>query len=372
MTGRREVRVELGERAYDVVIGSGLLADAGALIQARCPTKRAILISDATVAKLHGPAVLRSLAAAGLGNQSLVLPTGEASKNFSELASLLERLLDLEPDRGTVLIALGGGVIGDLVGLAASLLLRGVRFVQIPTTLLAQVDSSVGGKTGVNTRHGKNLIGSFYQPSLVLADIDCLESLPRRELLAGYAEVAKYGLIDDPEFFAWLEAQAPPLIRGDAGLRVRAVEQSVAAKARIVASDERETGARALLNLGHTFAHALEAETGFGTRLLHGEAVAIGMVLAFGLSARIGLCPAGDAERVRAHLAAVGLPVSPRVGGGAISPQALLDRMRQDKKTRDGKLVFILARGIGQAFIARDIAPSAVLDALEAAAMPSA
>jgi 3-dehydroquinate synthase len=269
-------------------------------------------------------------------------------------------LLDTRPDRRTTLVALGGGVVGDLTGFAASVLLRGVDFIQVPTTLLAQVDSSVGGKTGINTRHGKNLVGTFYQPRLVLADTDVLDTLPRRELLAGYAEVAKYGLIDDPDFFAWCEANGAAVLSGDAAKRTYAIEQSCLAKARIVAADERETtDLRALLNLGHTFGHALEAETGFGSDLLHGESVGTGMAMAFDLSARLGLCPAADAERVRRHLGSVGLPMRLRAIGGdnrrTWDSSRLIDHMRGDKKAADGKLTFILARGIGKAFVSREV-----------------
>jgi len=288
------------------------------------------------------------------------VPSGERSKEFDIFSQLMNGLLDQRPDRKTTLVALGGGVVGDLVGFAASVLLRGVDFIQLPTTLLAQVDSSVGGKTGINTRHGKNLVGAFYQPRLVLADTDVLDTLPRRELLAGYAEVVKYGLIDDPAFFDWCEQNAADLLNGNAAKRIHAIEQSCRAKARIVAADERETtDLRALLNLGHTFGHALEAETGFGPDLLHGEAVGTGMALAFDLSARLGLCPAQDAERVRAHLGAVGLPVRLRSIGGDNRRQwnagKLIEHMRGDKKAQAGKLTFILARGIGKAFVTRDV-----------------
>jgi 3-dehydroquinate synthase len=270
------------------------------------------------------------------------------------------------------LVALGGGVVGDLVGFAASVLMRGVDFIQVPTTLLAQVDSSVGGKTAINTRHGKNLVGTFYQPRLVLADTDVLDTLPRRELLAGYAEVVKYGLIGDPAFFDWCEKNATDLLAGDAARRTYAIEQSCRAKARIVAADERETtDLRALLNLGHTFGHALEAETGFGPDLLHGEAVGTGMALAFDLSARLGLCPAGDAERVRAHLGAVGLPVRLRSIGGdnrrRWDAAKLIEHMRGDKKAQAGHLTFILARGIGKAFVTRDVDESALRGLLDQA-----
>jgi 3-dehydroquinate synthase len=272
------------------------------------------------------------------------------------LESLCEDLLSAEVERGDVVIALGGGVIGDLTGFAASILRRGCRFVQAPTTLLAQVDSSVGGKTGINTRSGKNLVGSFHQPSLVLADTATLATLPLRELRAGYAEVVKYGLINDAAFFAWCEANGPALLSGDAAAQAHAIAVSCQAKAAVVAADERETlGLRALLNLGHTFGHALEAEAGYGAALLHGEAVAIGMMQAFDFSVRLGLCPAHDARRVRAHLEATGLPTSARAHGVNASGDRLVAHMAQDKKKEAGKLPFILARGIGQCFLARDI-----------------
>jgi 3-dehydroquinate synthase len=277
------------------------------------------------------------------------------------LAAVLER----RPERGSMLLALGGGVVGDLTGLAASLLLRGVDFIQAPTTLLAQVDSAVGGKTGINTKYGKNLVGTFHQPRLVLADLDALATLPRREFLAGYAEVVKYGAIDEPDFFAWLEANGAKLVAGDTAARAYAVEQSCRAKARIVVSDERETGQRALLNLGHTFGHALEAALGYGGELLHGEAVAIGMVLAFDVSVRLGLAPAADAARLARHLASVGLPMRPPGGGWDVD--RLLALMAHDKKVRDGRISFVLARGIGKAFVARDVDTGVVRAALQQA-----
>ncbi|MGE5152216.1 MAG: 3-dehydroquinate synthase, partial [Rhodospirillaceae bacterium] len=294
------------------------------------------------------------------------------SKSFESFGQMMNALLDQRPDRKTTLVALGGGVVGDLTGFAAATLLRGVDFIQVPTTLLAQVDSSVGGKTGINTRHGKNLIGAFYQPRLVLADTEVLNTLPKRELLAGYAEVAKYGLIDDPAFWAWCEQNGEAVLGGDAAKRTYAIEQSCRAKARIVAADERETtDLRALLNLGHTFGHALEAETGFGPDLLHGEAVGAGMALAFDLSAQLGLCPPEDAVRVAAHLAAVGLPVRLRSIGGdnrrTWDAGKLIEHMRGDKKAEAGKLTFILARGIGKAFVTRQVDEAALRGLLDRA-----
>ena len=353
------VRVELAERSYDILIGANLIADAGAHLAPLLRRPRVVIVTDASVAGLHLGSLQTGLEAAGIRSDAVVLPPGEATKEVGRLSGLLDSLLDLRVDRNTTLLALGGGVIGDIGGFAASIVLRGIDFVQLPTTLLAQVDSSVGGKTGINTRHGKNLVGSFYQPAMVLADTGALATLPGRELLAGYAEVVKYGLINDAPFFAWLEENGSRLLAGDQDAMRRAIETSCRAKAAIVAADERETGDRALLNLGHTFAHALEAEAGYGAGLLHGEAVAIGMVMAFDLSVQLGLCPPADADRVRRHLADAGLPT--RIPGNLPrDAEALLERMRQDKKASEGRLTFILARGIGQSFITRDVPVEAV------------
>jgi 3-dehydroquinate synthase len=356
----KTIRVDLAGRAYDIVIGPGLIDRAGELCRPLLAAKRVIVVSDETVAQLYGARLAASFDKAGIRTAAITVPAGETSKEFAVFGRLMNDLLDQRPDRKTTLVALGGGVVGDLTGFAAAVLLRGVDFIQVPTTLLAQVDSSVGGKTGLNTRHGKNLVGAFYQPRLVLADTDVLDTLPRRELLAGYAEVAKYGLIDQPELFSWCEKNGGALLAGDAGRRTYAIEQSCLAKARIVAADERETtDLRALLNLGHTFGHALEAETGFGPDLLHGEAVGAGMAMAFDLSARLGICPASDAERVRRHLSAVGLPVRLRSIGGDNRRQwdtrRLVDHMRGDKKAEGGKLTFVLVRGIGKAFVSREV-----------------
>jgi 3-dehydroquinate synthase len=374
MTGpSRQVPVELGERRYLIEIGAGLIDRAGLLCAPLAPGGRTIVVTDTAVAPLYLDRVRTSLQAAGLRADCVSVPAGEASKAFESFGRLMDDLLDCRPDRGTVLVALGGGVVGDLTGFAASVLLRGVDFIQIPTTLLAQVDSSVGGKTGINTRHGKNLVGSFHQPRLVIADTLVLDTLPRRELLAGYAEVVKYGLIDDAPFFEWLEqGKGRALLDGDAAARADAVARSCAAKARIVAGDERETGdLRALLNLGHTFAHALEKETGYGPDLLHGEAVGIGMAMAFDMSAALGLCPAEDAARVRCHLESVGLATSPRAIPGdnqrAWDAGRLIDHMRGDKKNRDGRITFILARGIGRAFVARGIDEAPALETVRRA-----
>ena len=357
--------VDLGTRSYEILVGEGLLAEAADRIAATLPGRRLFVVTDETVAALHLPALARSLANAGQDSPAIVLPPGEPTKDFGHLQDLTERLLDAGVDRNSVVVAFGGGVIGDLAGLAAALTLRGLDFVQIPTTLLAQVDSSVGGKTGINTRQGKNLVGAFHQPRLVLADIGTLSTLPRRELLAGYAEVVKYGLIGDPDFFAWLEANGADLIDGDDAARRRAVLTACAAKAAMVAEDERERGKRALLNLGHTFGHALEAEVGYGGGLLHGEAVAIGIVLAFDLSVRLGHCPAADFARVQRHLASVGLPTGlASLPERARDPDTLLRHMAHDKKVQDGRITFILQRGIGQAFLAREVDPAAVRELL--------
>jgi 3-dehydroquinate synthase len=352
------VRVALDQRSYDVKIGAGLLETAGAAILAVRPAKRVFVVTDATVAALHLARLEAGLKAAGLRHETFVQPPGETSKDWAHLGTLLDAILAHRPERGDILLALGGGVIGDMTGVAAALLLRGVDFVQCPTTLLAQVDSSVGGKTAVNTRHGKNLVGAFHQPRLVLCDLGTLDTLPARELRAGYAETVKYGLIDDPEFFAWCEANAAAVLSGAGDARRTAVRAAVAAKARIVAADERESGVRALLNLGHTFGHALEAETGFGSDLLHGEAVAIGMRQAFDFSAKLGLCAAAQAARVASHLDATGLPTrldTPPHSNRGFTASTLIDHMGHDKKVRDGKLTFILVRGIGQAFVASDV-----------------
>ncbi len=371
MNAQRVVRVDLSGRGYDIAIGPGLIDRAGELCAKLLAAPRVVIVSDEIVAPLYGAHLVASFKRAGVEAATITVPAGESSKEFTAFGRLMGELLDRRPDRKTTLVALGGGVVGDLAGFAAAVLLRGVDFIQVPTTLLAQVDSSVGGKTGINTRHGKNLVGSFYQPRLVLADTDVLDTLPRRELLAGYAEVAKYGLIDDPEFFAWCEQNGAAVLAGDAAKRTYAIEHSCLAKARIVAADERETtGLRALLNLGHTFGHALEAETGFGPDLLHGEAVGAGMAMAFDLSARLGLCSAADAERVRRHLSLVGLPVRLRSIGGDNrrnwDAARLIEHMRGDKKAEGGKLAFILARGIGKAFVSRNVDEAALRGLLDA------
>lgn len=360
-TARDTIRVDLGARAYDIVVGQGVIEDAGGLIARHLKRPRTFIVTDQNVAKAVLPKLQASLDTAGIAHDTHILPAGEATKSFDQLEALLDVLLGAKLERDDVILALGGGVIGDLTGFAASIFKRGIDFIQIPTTLLSQVDSSVGGKTGVNTRFGKNLIGSFHQPKLVLADIDVLSSLPPRELRAGYAEVVKYGLINQPEFFDWLEANGAKVLAGDAQARTYAVAQSCRSKAAIVAEDEREGGRRALLNLGHTFGHALEAETGYGPSLNHGEGVAVGMVLAHGFSVQEGLASGQDLDRIKAHLAAVGLLTSTQdIPGGPFDADALLTHMYQDKKASGGALTFILTRGIGAAFVARDVAPDPV------------
>jgi 3-dehydroquinate synthase len=353
------VHVDLGARAYDVRIGAGLLARAGAEIAPYLRRPRVAVVTDETVADLHLAALRAGLG--GIAMSALALPPGEATKGWPEFSRTVEWLLAEKVERRDLVIALGGGVIGDLVGFAAAVLRRGVRFVQIPTTLLAQVDSSVGGKTGINSAQGKNLIGAFHQPALVLADIGVLATLPARDFLAGYGEVAKYGLLGDAAFFAWLEANGPALARGDAALRQRAVAHSVAMKARIVERDETEEGERALLNLGHTFCHALEAATGYSGRLLHGEGVAVGCALAFEVSQRLGLCAQEAPSRVRAHLRAMGMKCDlSDIEGDLPDADGLIALMAQDKKVVDGRLRFILARGIGAAFVADGVDLSVV------------
>jgi len=359
------VRVELGERAYNVEIGEGLVATAGARIAPLLRRRRVAVVSDANVAALHLETLTGALAAEGIESSALVLPAGEATKCWAEFSRTVEWLLAEKIERRDIVIALGGGVIGDLVGFAAAVLRRGVRFVQIPTSLLAQVDSSVGGKTGINSTHGKNLVGAFHQPSLVLADIGVLGTLTARDFLAGYGEVVKYGLLGDAAFFSWLEENGPALAAGDVAARTHAVKRSVEMKADIVARDEHEHGDRALLNLGHTFAHAFESATGYSDRLLHGEAVAIGCNLAFTLSARMGLCPQEDPSRVAAHLAAMGMKGKlSDIPGGLPDADGFLDLMSQDKKVIDGQLRFILARGIGDAFVTADVPPATVREVL--------
>jgi len=353
--GSARLRVALGDRSYEIVVGRALIAAAGSEILPLMRRRHAVVVTDENVAPRWLPLLRDSLTEAGIANHAVVLPPGEETKSFNHFGRLAEKILACGIERGSMLVALGGGVVGDLTGFAAATLLRGIDFVQIPTTLLAQVDSSVGGKTGINTATGKNLIGAFYQPRLVLADTDTLASLPRRELLAGYAETVKYGLIRNAEFFAWCERQGNALCALEPGPLRHAVVTSCAMKAAVVAVDEREEGERALLNFGHTFGHAFETETGFSNRLLHGEAVALGMVLAFDFAARVGLASAAEGERVRRHFAATGLPTRlADIGLSGVPSERLLDHMGKDKKVRDGRITLILPHRIGDAFVMKD------------------
>ena len=350
------IHVDVSDNAYDIHIGTNLLQEAEAELAALLGGRQVVIVTDTNIAPLHLEQTKNALSAHAASCTNFILPAGEASKSFSVYEQLVNDILALPIDRQTVLVALGGGVIGDLVGFAAASLLRGLDFIQIPTSLLAQVDSSVGGKTGINTPAGKNLVGAFHQPRLVLADIGILASLPEREVKAGYAEVVKYGLLGDAAFFEWLEQHGRDVITGQPDAQAEAVRRSCQAKADIVAADEREAGKRALLNLGHTFAHAFEAVAGYDGRLLHGEAVSAGLGCAFAFSRQLGLCSGQDVERVYAHLAAMGMPTSAQdLPAGQAAPQVLIDHMRKDKKARQGKLTFILARQIGEAFVDRNI-----------------
>jgi shikimate kinase / 3-dehydroquinate synthase len=363
----RRLSVALSSTSYDVVIGEDLLARAGALLAPRIEQKRAVVVSDENVARLHLPALLKGLAATAITASQIVVPAGEASKSLESWASVVDQLLEARVERRTTVIALGGGVVGDLAGFAAATTLRGLPFVQMPTTLLSQVDSSVGGKTGVNTVRGKNLVGAFYQPRMVLADTATLASLPPRELRAGYAEIAKAGLIGDAAFFAWCEANGAAVIGGDREAQAEAIRRACAFKAAVVGDDEREekpNDGRALLNLGHTFGHALEAEYGYTGGLLHGEGVAVGLGLAFRLSARLGHCSSDDTDRVVSHIAAMGMPAELGMLNRRFSAATLIGHMRRDKKVRDGSLKFVLARGIGQTFTSGDVPVEAVTDLL--------
>jgi len=360
------VTVPLGARAYDIVIGPGLIGRAGAEITARLPGVRTAIVTDENVAAHYLAPLQDSLREASIKSTAVILPAGEKTKRFDHVMQVCEDVLDARLERGDAVLALGGGVIGDLTGFVAGIVRRGMRFVQIPTSLLAQVDSSVGGKTGINTAHGKNLVGVFHQPALVLADTGVLDTLSDREFRAGYAEMVKYGLIDRPDFFAWLEGHWRDVFAGGPA-RVRAIAQSCQAKADVVAADEHEHGHRALLNLGHTFGHALEAATGYdGKRLVHGEGVAIGTVLAHQFSARLNLASPDDAQRVAAHFQAVGLPTRiADIEGVLPPPDILMNHIAQDKKVKKGKLTFILTRGIGQSFVADDVPSSEVLSFLK-------
>jgi 3-dehydroquinate synthase len=355
------VNVPLGQRGYEIAIGRGLLAELGDRIAKLRPGAAVAIVSDETVAARYLGRAEAALTTAGVRSNRVIVPPGERSKSWRVLESVCEQLLAAKIERGDLVVALGGGVVGDLAGFAAAILRRGLSVVQVPTTLLAQVDSSVGGKTGINTAHGKNQVGAFHQPVLVIADTALLDTLPAREFRAGYAEVVKYGLIADAGFFAWLEANWRDVLAGGPA-REHAIATSCRAKAITVVRDERETGTeRHLLNLGHTFGHAFEAAAGFSDRLLHGEAVAVGMALAFGFSARRGLLAPAESERVVRHLRAVGLPSRPRdIPGELPDADALMALMAQDKKVRRGKLTLILARGIGASFVAPDADPAEV------------
>lgn len=363
------LRVELGDRSYDIVIAPGLIAHAGAEMLPLMRRRQAVIVTDQEVARHYLAPLCASFDAHGIAHREVVLPPGEATKDLAHFGRLVDDILAGGIERGTMLVALGGGVVGDIGGFAAATLLRGIDFVQIPTTLLAQVDSSVGGKTAINTAAGKNLLGAFYQPRLVLADTDTLATLPPRELRAGYAEIVKYGLIRDVEFFEWLETHGQAVCDLESAATTRAILTSCQMKAIIVAADEREEGDRALLNFGHTFGHALEAETGFGDRLLHGEAVALGMVLAFDFAVRCGIASGQDAYRVRHHLAAAGLPTELTALGltGAAAGGRLVAHMGKDKKVRDGRITLILPRGIGEAFVMREAQAEALREFLATA-----
>jgi shikimate kinase/3-dehydroquinate synthase len=364
----RRLSLALSSASYDVVVGADLLRHAGALLAPVLLQKRCVVVTDEAVGRLHLPALMEALAETAFEAKTITVTAGEKSKRMETFAEVVDGLLDAGVERRTAVLALGGGVVGDLAGFAAATTLRGLPFVQVPTTLLAQVDSSVGGKTGINTRHGKNLLGAFHQPRMVLADTSTLATLPVRELRAGYAEVAKAGLIGDAAFFAWCEANGAAVVGGDREAQAEAIIRACAFKALVVGDDEREekpSDGRALLNLGHTFGHALEAELGYGT-ILHGEAVAIGIGLAFRLSAKLGVCSDTIAEQVVSHMATIGLPAELRMLNRRFSAGRLIEHMRRDKKTRDGRLAFVLARGIGQAFTSRDVIPEAVTDLLRA------
>jgi len=357
------LNVDLGQRSYAIHISEGILKTAGTIIAPLLSRPKTVIVTDENVAKFHLESLHASLDQAGIEHSSIILPPGEATKSYEKFSFLCDALLENDVERNDIIIAFGGGVIGDLAGFAAAVLRRGVNFVQIPTSLLAQVDSSVGGKTGINSRHGKNLVGAFHQPLAVIIDIALLDTLPPRQLAAGYAEIAKYGLLGDIEFFEWLEANAPALFAGDGQVRIKAISKSCQAKADIVSRDEKEHGVRALLNLGHTFGHALEGATGYGERLLHGEGVSIGIVLAFKFSEKLGLLNPGTSKRVEAHFKSTGLPTTlSDIPGDLPDAQTLVNFMRQDKKATSGKLVFILAKSIGETFVAKDIKESDILN----------
>lgn len=350
-----KLQVSLDKKSYDIIVGERIIAKAGKLLSPLLKSKNVIIISDSNVSRFYLHRLSNALEDEKIRFRSIIVPAGEATKSLSSFSNLMEVILEQKPDRNTTLIALGGGVVGDITGFAASVLLRGVNFIQIPTSLLAQVDSSVGGKTGINSKFGKNLIGSFHQPVLVLSDVTTLSTLPKRELLSGYAEVVKYGFINDPEFFYWLEKNGTSIIEGNSNAQTKAIIKSCSAKAEIVAADEKEKNIRALLNFGHTFAHALEAETGYCDTLLHGEAVAIGMTLAFLASVKMGICPEDDLARATSHLKNIGLATSPADIRKDWNIDALMEHFTRDKKAQNGKMTFILTRGIGKAFIENNV-----------------
>ena len=360
-----KLHIDLGERAYDILFGPDLLDNAGMILKDMFPGARFGIVTDTNVATEQLPRLIKALDSAGLSHQTITVPAGEASKRFDTLTQVVDGILEAKLERGDLIIALGGGVIGDLAGFAAAITRRGMNFVQAPTSLLAQVDSSVGGKTGINTPRGKNLVGAFHQPKLVLADISALNTLSERQFRSGYAEMAKYGLIDDEDFFFWLEENWREIFDGGPA-RTGAIAHACAAKARFVIADEKENGARALLNLGHTFGHALEKITGYSDRLLHGEGVAIGMVMAHKFSAKLGLAPSQDGVRVARHLQLVGLPTTlGDIPGELADTNAMMDAITQDKKVSRGALTFILTKGIGQSFIEKNVDPELVVEFLE-------
>jgi len=360
------INVDLGDRGYDILVGDNLLESAGERVAALFPHSRAVVVTDKNVDRIHGAKLRDSMATAGLACETIAVEPGEQSKSFSVLETVVDGVLATGMERGDVVLAFGGGVVGDLAGFAAGVIRRGMRFVQIPTSLLAQVDSSVGGKTGINSPRGKNLVGLFNQPSLVIADTSVLDTLPRREMRAGYAEIAKYGLIDRPDFFGWLENNHEAVFEGGEA-RQYAIAESCRAKAAVVKADELEQGNRALLNLGHTFGHALEAFVKYdGTRLVHGEGVSVGMVLAHEFSCHLNQCGAGEAERVSKHLDAVGLPTAiSQIPGPKPSAEFLMQAIAQDKKVQRGTLTFVLTNGVGRSFVAKDVPPQEVRNFLE-------
>lgn len=365
-TDAERVHVALGDRSYDIIVGDNAIDSCGDVIAKVAQSNRTVVITDENVAPHWLERVTQSLETAGLSAKSIILPPGEHTKSYRQLEALLDDLLEQGIDRKTTLIALGGGVIGDLTGFAAAIVLRGINFVQIPTTLLSQVDSSVGGKTGIDTRYGKNLVGAFHQPLCVIADTATLDTLPARERRCGYAEVIKYGVINDREFFNWLLENGERILAGDPDARKEAVVRSCQSKAAVVVEDEKEAGVRALLNLGHTFGHAIEAQVGFDDALKHGEAVAIGMVMALDMSSRLAVAPESARDELVEHLEQIGLPTTLKgLVGDNWTSTALLEHMRRDKKTESNKLTFILARGIGQSFIAKDVDPDVVATTLD-------